>query len=175
MSETQIATALLRAQFQGAHDWLEATLTGVTDAVAAWQPPGLANPIGAEYLHHLTAEDFFVNGLLRQGAPLMASSFASRTGMSEPPPMGNWSDWGKQVRVDMAMARAYGQAVYAATDAYLAGLHDGDLATVIDVPVAGMGGMPLGVFLSILLANSNNHCGEISCMKGLQGLKGYPF
>jgi len=60
MAETQIATALLRAQFQGAHDWLEATLEGVNDAVAAWRPPGLANPIGAEYLHHLTAEDFFI-------------------------------------------------------------------------------------------------------------------
>jgi hypothetical protein len=175
MSETQIATALLRAQFQGAHDWLEATLEGVTDAVAAWQPPGLANPIGAEYLHHLTAEDFFINGLLGQSAPLMAGKYANHTGMSEPPPMGNWSDWGKHVTVDMATAHQYAQAVYAATDAYLAALHDTDLATIIDVPVQGMGRMPVGVFLSILLANCNNHCGEISCMKGLQGLKGYPF
>jgi hypothetical protein len=175
MSETQIATALLRAQFQGAHDWLEATLEGVTNIVATWQPPGLANPIGAEYLHHLTAEDFFINGLLSQRAPLMSSSYANRTGMSEPPPMDNWSDWGKQVTVDMATARAYAQAVYTATDTYLATLHDGDLANVIDVPAPGMGSMPLGVFLSILLANCNNHCGEISCMKGLQGLKGYPF
>ena len=71
--------------------------------------------------------------------------------------------------------RQYAQAVYAATDAYLAALHDGDLAIVINVPVPGMGSMPQGVFLSILLANCNNHCGEISCMKGLQGLKGYPF
>ena len=62
------------------------------------------------------------HGLLSQRAPLVASSYADRTSMSEPPPMGNWSDWGKHITVDMATARQYAQAVYAATHVYLAGM-----------------------------------------------------
>jgi hypothetical protein len=175
MSNTQFATSLLRGQFKGAHDWLEGTLAGVTNEVAGWQPPGRANSIGAEYLHHLTAEDFFVNSLLQGGAPLMASAYAGKAGMSEPPPMGDWGSWAREVRVDVEVARQYAQAVYTATDMYLATLSDSDLAGEIDVPVPGMGKMPLGAFLSTLLANCNNHCGEISCLKGLQGLQGYPM
>jgi hypothetical protein len=35
--------------------------------------------------------------------------------------------------------------------------------------------MQLGAFLSHLLGDCHNHCGEISCLKGLQGLQGYRF
>ncbi len=175
MSNSQIATTLLRDQFVRAHEWLEGTLAGVTNAVAAWQPQGHATPIGAQYLHHITAEDFFVNHLLQGGAPLMASSQAGKTGMSVPPPMGDWSSWAREVAVDIDTARQYAQAVYATTDAYLASLHDADLDCALDLSNIGMGTLSLGAFLSTLLMNSNNHCGEIACLKGLQGLQGYPF
>lgn len=175
MSSTQIATELLRAQFAGAHSWLESTLAGVTDEVAAWQPQGRANPIGAHYVHHITAEDFFIHSLLQGGTPLMASSYAGRTGMSAPPPMGDWGAWAREVVVDMSAARQYAQAVYAATDSYLEALHDDDLAGVLDLTSIGLGSMPLGSFLSTVLANCSNHSGEIACLKGLQGLQGYPM
>src|SRR5689334_18368301 len=120
MSKTRIATTLLRSQFKGAHDWLEGTMMGVTNDVAAWQPPGRAHAIGAAYLHLITNEDYFVNSLLTGGMPLMANTYASKTGMSELPPRGNWSEWSDSVTVDIEAARGYAQAVYAATDAYLA-------------------------------------------------------
>ena len=50
-----------------------------------------------------------------------------------------------------------------------------DLDREIDLTSWGMGMVPLGAFIgAITLANTNWHCGEISLLKGLQGLKGYP-
>jgi DinB superfamily len=177
MANTTIATSLLRSQYQAAHDWLEGTLAGVTDEVAAWQPPGRALPIGANYLHHVIGEDAVVNMILTDGAALMMSRFEGKTGMSELMPLdaADWSGWAHAVKVDMAAAREYAQAVFAATDRYLASLHDDDLGRDVDLSAVGMGTMQLGAFLSQLLGDCHNHCGEISCLQGLQGLQGYPF
>ena len=50
-----------------------------------------------------------------------------------------------------------------------------ELDREIDLTSLGIGKVSLGFFLSgIVLANANWHCGEISLLKGLQGLKGYP-
>ena len=67
----------------------------------------------------------------------------------------------------------YGKAVFAATDTYVDGLSETDLAKEIDF----MGRkMPLvAFFLGVMCTHSANHAGEISTLKGLQGLKGYPF
>ena len=167
---------LLRAQFKAAHDVLEGTMEGVTADQAHWSPPGVANPIGATYAHILTSEDGIFNGVIQGGQPLMASSWAGKVGLSEIPPMGtSWDEWGRTVQVDLAALKAYGEAVYAATDEYLGTLSDSDLGREIDLSVMGLGTYALGQLSSIMLANVNWHTGEIACLKGLQGLKGYQF
>lgn len=159
----------LRAQLKGAHDWLEGTLMGVDDALANDVPPGgKVNTIGAMYAHVAGGEDFFVNVLLKGGAPLMMSV---SPGMSEPPPAGNWQEWGHRVKVDMDALRAYAQQVYAASDAHLATLSDADLAKVVQTPV---GEMPIGAFIGLWILNAHSHAGEVSALKGLKGLQGYP-
>lgn len=175
MPDTQIAIALLRSQFEFAHTWLASTMAGVTNEAATWQPQGRANPLGAQYLHTIVAEDAFINGLLTSGTPLMAGTYAGRTGMSTPPPMGDWASWARSVVVDVEAAQAYAQAVHTTTDAYVASLSDADLGRELDLAAIGLGTITLGAFLSTLIANCNNHCGEISCLKGLQGMQGYPM
>ena len=79
----------------------------------------------------------------------------------------------RDVRLDLPAARAYAQAVYAATDAYLAGLTAEDLDR--DVDLFGMSqslGAALGNFV---IGHCHDMMGEISCLKGLQGVRGYPF
>ncbi|MBV7336055.1 DinB family protein [Chloroflexi bacterium TSY] len=170
------AVKLLRAQYKGAHDVLEGTMKGVTSEQAHWIPAGTANPLGATYAHILVSEDGLFNGALQGGAPLMASSWADKTGLSEPAPQGNqWGEWGRRVKVDLDAARAYGQAVYAATDKYFATLTDEDLGREVDLTGIGLGKYTLGQISSILLNNVTWHTGEISCLKGLQGGKGYQF
>ena len=72
--------------------------------------------------------------------------------------------------------RQYAKEVYASTDAYLASLTDDDLNRPISLAVLGLGQSTLGyVLINGMLGNSLTHSGEISCLKGLQGKRGYPF
>jgi len=169
MSEKNDVISNLRAQLKGAHDWLEGTLQGVDDKLANDVPPGgKVNTIGAMYGHVATTEDYTVNVMFKGGAPLMMSM---NPGISEPPPMGDWNQWGHHVKTDIAAQRAYAQKVYAAFDAHLATLVDANLAQVTKTPA---GDMPLGAFIGLLILNAHCHAGEISALKGLKGLQGYP-
>src|SRR5437016_5110261 len=134
------AVSLLRQQYKGANDWLEGTMEGVEEALAHWAPPGKAHPIGANYAHILFAEDAFINGTLKSGAPLLFSTWADRTGLSEPQPMQwDWDAWAARVRVDVPATREYARAVYAAVDDYLGAMTDADLTRPVDMSAQGMG------------------------------------
>ena len=68
---------------------------------------------GATYAHVVCSEDMIVQGMFRQAAPLAASSWAGRTGLSEPMPMPgpdwvNYGSWTRRVKVDLGTLRNYG-------------------------------------------------------------------
>ncbi len=169
----------LRQQIQGAHEFISGTMADVTAEQAHWQPPGTANPIGAQYVHVLTAEDGVVNGMIRGGTPLFASEFAGRAGFSSPPPQSdteslpNWHAWARDVEVDLDQLREYAAAMHQRTESYLESLSDEDLARPLEHPAVG--DATVGRMLDIAVLNNTQwHCGEISCLKGIQGAKGYP-
>jgi hypothetical protein len=175
------AITLLRQQLQTAHQFLEGTLADVTPEQAHWLPPGTANPLGASYAHAVLSEDMIIQGMLQQTAPLCAGAWAGRGGVSEPMPQpgpewDQYAGWARRVQVDLAALHAYAQAVYDASDAYLARLTPAALDQPLDLSGMGMGQVDLGWALSNLVVG---HChdlmGEISCLKGLQGGRGYPF
>jgi hypothetical protein len=173
--------AVLKAAVQSAHHTLEATMADVTDEIANQPAPGSANPIGASYAHAVLVEDAVVHGMLQGQAPLMLTTWAGRTGVDKPMPMpgmvqGDIGEWYHTVHVDVTACRAYAQAVYAASEGFIGAADDATLARDIDLSMIGMGMMPLAVVFSLLVTGHlNNLCGEISAVKGAQGLKGYPF
>jgi hypothetical protein len=176
------AAQLLRNQVRIAHDILEGTMADVTAEQAHWAPPGVANPLGATYAHAVVAEDFVINGMFRQQAPLLAGQWATRAGLSEPmpePASPAWADyaaWTRRVRIDLDSVRDYARAVYAETDSYLAGLSDADLEQPMDLSGLGLGPQTVASTLTLLLLNHiGTETGEIACLKGLQGARGYPF
>ncbi len=177
------AVSLLRAQYENAHEVLEGTMQDVTSDQAHWIPPGVANPLGATYAHILISEDGVLNGMLKGSGPLCVTSWADEIGLSELPPMPGpgveglppWDEWARRVKIDQAALRSYAQAVYAATDEYLASLTDDDLDSPLDLSGLGVGQQTLGWLLSLMLSNVHWHTGEIACLKGLQGARGYPF
>ena len=62
------------------------------------------------------------------------------------------------------------------TDEYLAALTPEDLDTPVDLSGVGGGQSTLGNVLGRrIVGHVDNIAGEISCLKGLQGLRGYPF
>ena len=171
------AVALVRQQYKQAHDWFEATVKDVTPELSQWAPPGVANPLGATYVHVVGAEDFLLS-MARGAKPLAAGDFAGKTGVSEPPPPSGpgFDAWARRVKVDLAQLREYAQAVYKQTDGWLASLSADDLDKPLDMSRFGMGEQPMSSLVGgIVLQHINNHLGEISCLKGLQGAKGYPF
>jgi hypothetical protein len=175
------AITLLRQQLSTAHQFLEGTMADVTPEQAHWLPPGLANPLGASYAHVVTSEDMIVNGMVQQAAPLCATSWAGRTGLSEPMPVPGpeweqYGPWARRVRIDLDALRAYAQAVYANSDAYLATLTPDDLDRPMDLSNVGVGQVNLGWVLSnLVVGHVHDLMGEIACLKGLQGVRGYPF
>jgi hypothetical protein len=176
MSTQNKSVALLRQQFKTGHEFLEGTMQGVTPDMAHWTPPGKAQPLGANYAHVLISEDFLINGLLKGAAPLLASTWAGKVGVSELPPQAPpWHEWAGRVQVELDTLRSYAQAVYEATDSYLASLSDEDLDRSLDLTAIGFGQQALGWFLGVLIFNVHTHTGEIACLKGLQGAQGYPF
>lgn len=164
----------LRDYFKFARNWFEGTMQGVTPELAHWQAGGKTQPIAANYIHVLTSEDLLMNAVIRGDVPLMASTYAGKTGFDEAPPPGNRDDWASHIKVDLDAARGYAHAVYAATDAYLASASDDDLNRMVDLTAMGFGMQTVSFVLDLLLLNIHNHCGEISCLKGLKGLQGYP-
>ena len=178
------AIPLLREQLGQAHAFLQVAMDDVTAEQAHWQPPGVANPIGATYAHVLLGEDAFI-AMLSGRQPLGADERARQAGLSELPPLAaagsilplspDWHAWGRRVRVDLMALRSYGEAVQQASDDYLAGLKDEDLDAPIDLSAVGFGERSLGWLLSGgLIGHLLSHWGEIVCLKGLQGSKGFP-
>ena len=175
--------SLLREQVNSAHRLLEGTMNGVTTEQVHWSPPGTAMPLGAHYAHVVISEDGAINGMIKRAPPLCASTWAGKVGVSEFPPMPNpekpgfpdWNDWSRKVEVDLGKLQEYAQAVYAATDECLASMTDGDLDGPVDLSALGIGEHPVSYLLiNGVIGNAYSHCGEISCLKGLQGSRGYP-
>lgn len=176
---TNLATKILLTQLQAAHTTLEQTMDGVTDEVAQFMPPGTANPIAGTYAHLVFSEDFFMHSFLTKTTPLMETSYKEKTGASEIQPT-DWVDaypkWLREVQIDVKKFREYAQAVFAESEAYVATLTDEDLEKDVDMSSFGMGARKTYDFIANLISgHAYPIMGEISVLKGIQGLKGYPF
>lgn len=167
----QNAVSNLRLLFGMAHQYLEGTVAGLTDDQLNWVPGDRLAPIAAQYAHIVTSEDWLINIKAKNGAPVMAST---DTGLSSPPPPVLWNEWARTSTINLPTVQSYAQAVYQATDAYLASITDDELNRIVDMSEVGMGQLPMAAVIGLALLNVALHCGETSCLKGLQGLVGYP-
>ena len=170
------AVSLLSQQVRSAHEVFEGTVADLTAEQAQWNPAGKAIAAGPLYVHVSAAEDLFLN-MMTGRQPLALGAYAGKTGVSEPYPVqGGYDEWAKRVKIDLPQFREYVQAVFKNTEDYVAGLTPEDLDRELDLTSAGLGKMSLGAFITVTsVIHPSNHIGEISCLKGLQGAKGYPF
>lgn len=147
--------ALLRWQIQLADELLDGA---VAPLGRAGRPGGgRAARAAASYAEAVLCEDVCVGGVLAGGSPLALSTWAGRTGASELPPLPgpvDWPGWARRVELDLAGLRAYGAAVHAATDAYLAALPDDAVEPAPEC------------LLTALLLTSAARRGEIVCLLG---------
>lgn len=113
------AARLLRAQVQEVHRELDEALTEWLHALAPAAPPSGARVVGL-YLHAATVEDISVQSLLRQVAPIYQTRWAGQGPT-------HYST------ADLGPLRAYAQDVFAATDAYLAGMTPDEASRTVDL------------------------------------------
>lgn len=169
------AIATHRQALQWGFEILHLVVVDLTPEQAHWQPPGIAHPAGAQYAHAIISADAIVLGMFQGGAPLFASTWAGKTGVSQPQ-MEITLEWARTVQVDLPALHDYAAAVAAAVDAFANSLSESDLDRSLDLSAVGLGQRNLDWALtSLVTGHLNNMAGEISVLKGLQGARGYPF
>lgn len=170
------AQSVLRQQLAGYHDILEQTVGDCRQETLDRNLPGATiTNVGSVYAHVVFSEDQLIQGMLQGRPPLYQSQgWASRLNvpMSASPELN--PDWARSVRMDLAPFREYAKAVYAATDAYVAGLSAADLERKVDTGFVGEQSVAF-VLGNIAAWHVAEHGGEIAALKGVQGLKGLPF
>jgi hypothetical protein len=102
------AISVLQEGTQWAHEFLEMVTADVTPEQAHWHPPGIANPLWAIYAHAVLAEDGVI-GMLKGSAPLFASTWAGKTGVSDPQ-FQMTLEWAQGLKVELPTFRQYAQA-----------------------------------------------------------------
>lgn len=164
-----------REGLRWAYEMLEMVMVDVTPELAHAIPPGIANPLAAIYAHAILDLDVIPSFILQRKLPLYQGAWKGKTGISDP----QWQmsfEWARTVQVDLPVARQYGKAAYEKADEYISKFSESDMIRELDLTAAGLGKRPLSWCLSALvLSHLNNMIGEISVLKGIQGVKGYPF
>ncbi len=165
----------LRFTFNDSVGILEGVMQDVTQEMADFLPPNLADPIGWNYLHAIGTIDWAVNSVC-QGKPLLwqAEGWSQKLGFEMPEYGSDIHGWARTHRVPLDLARQYAQAVIQAANVYLDTLRDADL----NRPITGADSEHNTVgkaFATYINWHTAAHTGEISVLKGIQSHVGYGF
>jgi uncharacterized damage-inducible protein DinB len=161
---------LIIAAMNDAHRMGDIALAELTPEVAHYEAGGTTNSI-AQLLAHMTiGEDGAINRVAKGSTRLVETKdWAQEIGV----PLERGAVWTKDWQLNIDAFREYRDLVKATTDEYLANLEASDLEREVEW---FSGPRPLHSLLQIIVINHTlGHSGEISTLKGLQGLKGLPF
>ena len=168
---------LVQHSLGSAFEILGQVTVDLTQEQSDWQPPGIANPIGALYWHTISSTDDVVHNWALGQKPLrQREDWGDRVlcvDVPEPAHDDDWLAYMQAVRVRLPELHEYATAVAEKLQYWLGSLAPEDLDRVVDCP---FGEYTLAQMLNLFVVwHINAHCGEISALKGCQGAKGYPF
>lgn len=151
---------LLQHSLDFAFEVLGLVTADLTQEQADWQPPGIASSITANYSHINTYMDWILEEIL---LPCEDSRF------SDPPPeiiMHN-------VQAELSDLKKHAVNIRKAYQDWFSSLTPSDLDVEL---MTSVGPLNVGQTVELYVTwHINVHCGEISAIKGCQGLKGYPW
>jgi hypothetical protein len=165
---------LLRAEARASHAWLRSIVEDVTPEQAMWRPPGRANTIAGTYAHIVRNQDEDMNhGFL--GRPMLSEgAWQGKTGLPSGWTDSDGSEWDAGAAIDWPALKTYGDAVGAWVADVLGELTEDDLDRVAKLTTPDR---RRWTGLDVVRLTAGNHVwmhgGEIACLKGLQGEKGY--
>lgn len=153
-----------------AHRMVDIAMQDLTPEVAHFEPGGTTNTIAQLLAHVSMGEDNAFNRVLQGGQSIIeAENWYARTGIPE----GRGAIWQKGWTLNVEALAEYREKVKASSLAYLEKL---DVSS-LDKDVEWFNGpRPASNIIQVVVTNHVlGHAGEISTIKGLQGLKGLPF
>lgn len=153
---------LLQFSLGAAFDILGQVTADLTQEQADWRPPGTASTIGSIYPHILTYVDYYVRNYFVEGKP------QPQTVESRPTEL-----WMQDIQVDLSELHTCADQVRSTAQNWLSSLAPEDLERRA-LTTVGEISEDQAVVLSIIW-HVNADCGQISALKGCQGLKGYPW
>lgn len=160
----------LIADLEDAHRMVDIALDDLTPEVAHFEPGGTANTIAQLLCHVTMGEDNAINRVIQGGQSILeAEGWYTKTGIPE----GRGAIWQKGWTLNLDAFREYREKVKASGNAFIK-----------DVDISGLdrevewfnGPRPASSLLQLVVIHHIlGHAGEISALKGVQGLKGLPF
>lgn len=169
------AIELLNYSLSSGFDTLGQVTADLTQDQADWIPPGIANPIGALYWHTISSVDQIVHEWCQGQEPLgQRAGWHKRVLLAGAPAAGQETlEQMQALRVDLPVLHDYARAVAETTQNWVASLEPQDLEREVNLP---FGAFNLAQILAtFVIWHVNAHCGELSALKGCQGVRGYPF
>jgi len=196
------AVELLHYSMKYSFDVFDQVVSDLTQEQADWKPPGELSPISAQYWHiisfadqilhekcmppfsELPFEEWFEQRLNTQDqvsgqTPIrFTKDWQNKVVVDLPPEDPEDFFWdirvmSENLRIELEALHDYAHEVARTILKWIDTLKLDDLEQKITTP---LGDYSLGNFIVFFIIwNNNVHCGEISAIKGLQGLQGYPW
>jgi hypothetical protein len=161
LSQAGDVPSFLRAQVREVHRELDAYFSAWESALGQGATPR-GSPVPALYLHGATVEDVTIHSLLLKQSPLFSTVWEG-TGVARYAP------------VDVAPIRSYAQRVYAATDAYLAGLSLDEVSRRVDLSRLRLGEPTVAWVVSHFVVLELAHLGgELMSAAHISGATDHP-
>jgi hypothetical protein len=162
----------IRGQAESAMGMIEHSMQDLTPEVIHYEAGGTSNTIAQLLAHMVTGQDLLIQDKIRGGGvTLHNSGWAEKTGV----PADRSLIWQREAwRMDLPGFDEYVRAVLANSRQYIESLD----AAKLDEERAWIRGPEQPVhrlMQTIFINHALGHCGEISTLKGIQGLKGLPI
>jgi hypothetical protein len=164
----------IRSSVEAVNGMVDTAMNDLTDDVINFHPGGTANTIAQILAHLVTGQDLLVHDklIVGGGTTLHDSGWAAKTGIPLDRPL-IWQQrdaW----RLNLPAFDAFRREVAADAVKLLDSMSEAEL----DRQAAWIRGpeRPVGMLWQAIFINHGlGHCGEISAIKGMQGLKGLPI
>jgi hypothetical protein len=161
---------LVRDEVAEGHRMLDGVMNEMAQDHVVWTPGGTANNIGQLLAHVVSGQDAAVNMALGGGTPLFDSGgWAAKTGI----PANRREIWQKDWTLNLDAFLQYKAQVWENVEGYFAKSQPTDFDR--EVEWVGRTQPAWWVVRQVIINHILLHSGEMSTLKGIQGLKGLPF
>ena len=161
------ATQYAKTEILQGLDFLDLCVKDMTDEQYNWMPSGTGHPASKLHAHILYYLDFSIN-LVLGANPSSWGEFAKKEGLGESVA----EIWTSDTTISPSAMQEYAKGLKPSVESYFGSVRDADLDKEVDTRFLGT--QTVCWMLTFITYHTLIHTGEISAVKGMQGLKGLP-